>query len=87
MFDPEKVADWLGRKVRITGDGIEGTHGEEGTVLAVDDTPRRPSGWVRVYEDEASPAYRSVDLCWLEDIETGEGGPVWGTGTAPTITR
>lgn len=75
------VAYWVGRKVRIV-DGIEGTIGEEGTVLAVDDKPYEPAAWVRVYEDEDSshPCYRSCDLCWLEDIETGDCGPKWGTG-------
>lgn len=79
MSGIDKVADWVGRKVRITTEGIDGTHGEEGTVLAVDDTPWRPSAWLRVHEDWKYPEYRSVDLCWVEDIETGEGGPAWGT--------
>ncbi len=74
-----KPVDWIGRKAKIV-DGLDGTIGEVGTVLAVDDTPHRPSAWIRVLEDCDHPAYRSVDLCWLEDIETGETGVVWGTG-------
>jgi len=73
------IAEWVGRKVKIV-DGIEQNIGESGTVLAVDDTPYRPSAWVRVHEDSDYPSYRSVDLCWLEDIESGDGGPVWGSG-------
>lgn len=75
----DTVKDWLGRRVKIV-DGIEGTIGEEGVVLAVDDTPYRPSAWVRVYLDRDYPGYRSCDLCWLEDCQTAENGPVWGTG-------
>jgi hypothetical protein len=71
-------SEWVGRKVKIV-DGIDGTIGEVGTVLAIDDTPYRPSAWVRVHEDSDYPSYRSCDLCWLEDIETSESGPVWGT--------
>lgn len=78
-LDLTTVAAWVGRKVRIGPNGIAGTEGDEGTVLAVDDTPWQPSAWVRVYEDCNHPAYRSVDIAWLEDIETGEDGPTWGT--------
>lgn len=72
----EMTETWIGRRVRII-DGIDGTIGEEGTVLAEDMTDYRPSGWVRVYEDEKYQSYRSVDLCWLEDLATGETGPVF----------
>ena len=75
----ENVKGWLGRKVRINEDGLFGTHGEVGTVLAVDDTPWQPAAWVRVHEDRDYPAYRSVNLFWLDDIETGNQGPAWGT--------
>ena len=75
-----EVADWVGRKVRIAFES-EGS-GEVGTVLAVDDTPWRPSAWVRVREDRDYAAYRSADLCWLIDVETGERGPTWGTEEA-----
>jgi hypothetical protein len=50
-----------------------------GIVLAVDDTPEHPSAWVKVNLDREYPSYRSCDLSWLEDIDTGESGPVWGT--------
>lgn len=73
------ASEWLNRKVEIV-DGIDGTIGEVGTVLAVDDTPHRPSAWVKVHEDRDSPSYRSCDLCWLKDLATGEVGAVWGTG-------
>lgn len=72
-------SEWVGRKVK-TVDGFDDNIGEVGTVLAVDDTPYRPSAWIRVHEDADYPSYRSVDLSWLEDIATGESGPVWGTG-------
>lgn len=75
----ETPASWLNRSVKIV-DGIDGTIGEIGVVLAVDDTPYRPSAWVKVNIDRDYPAYRSCDLCWLQDIETGEDGPAWGTG-------
>jgi len=75
----DSVKDWLGRKVRINSEGIEGTQGEVGTVLAVDDTPWQPSAWVRVNEERDHPGYRSVNLFWLDDLETGEQGPNWGT--------
>lgn len=71
--------DWVGRRAEIV-DGFEENVGEIGTVLAVDDTPLRPAAWIRVYEDCDRPAYRSVDLCWLKDVETNETGPVWGSG-------
>lgn len=74
------VADWIGRKVRIGSDGIEGTEGEVGTVLAIDDTPWRPSAWLRIIDGHDYPSYRSVDLCWVEDVETGDPGPAWGSG-------
>lgn len=74
-----EVKDWVGRKARIASEGAS-TDDAQGTVLAVDDTPYRPSAWIRIYEDRDYPAYRSVDLCWLTDIETGEEGPAWGTG-------
>lgn len=79
MLDLENVSEWLGRSVKIVN-GIEGTNGEEGIVLAVDDTPFRPSAWVKVHLDRDYPSYRSCDLCWLEDMETGESGPAWGAG-------
>ncbi len=75
----EAVADWVGRKVRIGPDGIGGTEGEVGTVIAVDDTPWQPSAWLRIREDRDYPAYRSVNLVWVDDVETGEPGPNWGT--------
>lgn len=74
-----KVADWIGRKVRIV-DGIDGTLGETGIVLAVDNTPAAPAAWVKVNQDAKYASYRSCDLRWLEDIETGENGPAWGDG-------
>jgi hypothetical protein len=70
-------ADWVGRRVTII-DGIEGTIGETGTVLAVDDTPYRPAAWVKVGNGRYK-GYRSCDLCWLQDIASGEFGPVWST--------
>ena len=76
----DKPSDWIGRKCRINDQGIDDTVGEVGTVLAVDDTPWQPSAWIRVHEDWSYPAYRSVNLVWLDDIETGETGPNWGTG-------
>ncbi len=76
---PIVVSDWIGRAVEII-EGFAENIGETGTVLAVDDTPYRPSAWVRVHEDRDYPAYRSVDLCWLRDVATDERGPVWGTG-------
>lgn len=75
----KSVADWVGRPVEIV-DGIDGTVGETGVVLAVDDTPYRPSAWVKVHLDRDYPAYRSCDLCWLRDIDTDDYGPAWGTG-------
>ena len=78
-FNPDKVSSWIGRKVRITDEGLKGTVGEEGTVLAVDDTPQQPSAWLRVREDRDYPSYRSVNLCWVKDVETNEDGPNWGS--------
>jgi hypothetical protein len=81
----EEALAWVGRKVRIV-DGPSTEHGaqEIGVVLCVDATDYRPSAWVKVggveYAGRPSyPAYRSCDLCWLEDLETEEGGPVWCT--------
>lgn len=81
-----KVAEWVGRRVEIV-DGFEDSLGEVGTVLAVDDTPWRPSAWVRVHEDRDYPAYRSCDLCWLKDVATGDTGPVWGKGGPKKYSR
>jgi hypothetical protein len=75
----DKISEWVGRSVKIV-DGIDGTIGEQGIVLAVDDTPYRPSAWVKVRPDCDYPAYRSCDLCWLQDEATEEYGPVWGEG-------
>lgn len=75
----EQITDWVGRKVKIV-DGFEGSIGQVGVVLAVDDTPYRPSAWVKIKLERDYPSYRSCDLCWLEDVETEEQGPVWGTG-------
>ena len=77
-----EVADWVGRKVRIDFESPSAPSNEIGTVLAVDDTPWRPSAWVRVREGRDYPSYRSCDLCWLVDVETGERGPTWGTEEA-----
>lgn len=74
--DLEKAEAWIGRAVRIVG-GFPENEGEEGVVLAVDPTRYRPSAWMKITEyGSGYPSYRSVDLCWLEDIETGEYGPV-----------
>jgi hypothetical protein len=75
---------WVGRRVRIV-EGPSTEHGtcEIGTVICVDATDYRPSAWVKVEEVHGSgfrseyPSYRSCDLCWLVDMETGDGGPVW----------
>ena len=72
------VASWVGRRVRITDGPAEG---ETGIVLAVDDTPHRPSAWVKVRAEREFPGYRSCDLCWLEDEATGESGPAVGTAS------
>jgi hypothetical protein len=80
--DLSSVAAWVGRLVMINGEGLPGTHGEVGTVLAVDDTHWQPSAWVRVHEDRDYPAYRSVNLIWLDDVETGQQGPNWGSESA-----
>ena len=74
----EKVEDWRGRYVTII-DGFPENIGEKGIVLAVDDSNWRPAGWVKVAEGLGHAQYRSVDLCWLEDQQTGETGPVWGS--------
>jgi hypothetical protein len=68
------VADWVHRSVRLVDDA------PVGIVLAVDDTPYRPSAWLRFDHGRDYPAYRSVDLCDVVDVETSERGPVWGTG-------
>jgi hypothetical protein len=73
------VNDWVAKPVEII-DGISENIGECGVVLAVDDKPWRPSAWVKVGLDRDHPSYRSCDLCWLQNTETGECGPVWGTG-------
>lgn len=70
-------ADWIGRRVTIIN-GFEETIGEKGIVLAVDDRPHRPAAWVKV-GDGRYAEYRSCDLFWLQDIASGEFGPVWGT--------
>jgi len=75
MWEVEK---WIGKEVEIV-DGFKEILGERGVVLAVDDTHYRPSAWVKVSRNISGPAYRSCDLCWLKDLETGETGPVWGT--------
>jgi hypothetical protein len=74
----ENVEDWRGRYVTII-DGFPENIGEKGIVIAVDDTNWRPAAWVKVAEGLAHAQYRSVELCWLEDQETGETGPVWGS--------
>lgn len=75
--------EWVGRKVRIV-DGPSTNSGAEevGTVICVDATDYRPSAWVKIEERGGNrrpsyPSYRSCDLCWLEDIETEDTGPVW----------
>lgn len=78
-WKPESVADWLKRHVRRT-DEDESALGPA-LVLAVDDTPYAPSAWIKYQAAAGSyPSYRSVDLSDLEDIETRESGPRWGTG-------
>lgn len=74
----ENVADWLGRAVRRT-DEDESCLGPA-IVLAVDDTPYAPSAWIKYGDGRRHPTYRSVDLSDLIDVESGEGGPRWGTG-------
>lgn len=77
-----KTADWVHKLVKII-DGKPANIGEEGIVLAVDDTDYRPAAWVKVGLGRDYPSYRSVDLCWLEDKETGETGPVFGENYKP----
>lgn len=69
-----KVADWVGKPIKIAGTD------ETGIVLAVDDTPHRPSAWIKIHLDRDYPSYRSIDLADLVNTETGEDGPTWGTG-------
>lgn len=76
-----EVIEWVGRQVRRTDESEEEVLGPA-TVLAVDDTPYAPSAWIKypgTFAGRDYPTYRSVDLSDLEDIETGEGGPRWGT--------
>lgn len=81
----ENALSWVGRKVRITdGPSTEGGRHEVGTVICVDATDYRPSAWVKVGERSEArrpsyPSYRSCDLCWLEDVETEDGGPAWAS--------
>ncbi len=67
-----EALSWVGRKVRRTDDD-ESVLGDA-VVLAVDPTDYRPSAWIR-YVERDMRTYRSVDLCDLEDVVTGEGGP------------
>lgn len=76
------VAEWLGRRVTVST-GADRALGE-GVVLAVDDTPYAPSAWVRFWAVTSHPMYRSCDLSDLDDVETGEPGPRWGTGDPAT---
>lgn len=74
---------WVGRKVRIIeGPSTEGGAKEVGIIICVDATDYRPSAWVKINEGPGGrrpsyPSYRSCDLCWLEDVETDEGGQAW----------
>ncbi len=77
--------EWIGRKVKRSDSTDDKALGEA-IVLAVDDTAYAPSAWIKYpSRDEGNPngrdypAYRSIDLSDLVDIETGEGGPRWGT--------
>ena len=76
--DPEQFpAWWVGRLVRRV-DEDESCLGPA-TVLAVDDTAYAPSAWIKYAEAGDYPAYRSVDLSDIEDLDTGVGGPRWGS--------
>jgi hypothetical protein len=79
QFDPGVVASWVGRSVKRT-DSDEGDVLGPAVVLAVDDTNYAPSAWIKYGGNSRHPSYRSQDLSDLEDIETGAGGPRWGTG-------
>lgn len=73
------VSWWLGRTVRRT-DKDESILGPA-VVLAVDDIPYAPAAWIKYpREGRDYPAFRSVDLSDLQDIETGAHGPRWGEG-------
>lgn len=84
-------SNWVGRRVRRADNGDDAYLGDA-VVLAVDDTEYAPSAWIKYpcewTEKRCWPSYRSVDLSDLEDIETGEGGPRWGTpvGDVPEAT-
>jgi len=80
-----KPAEWIGRKV-MRSDCLDDKGLGEAIVLAVDDTAYAPSAWIKYRSrDEGNewgrdyPAYRSIDLSDLVDIETGETGPRWGS--------
>ena len=80
-----KPAEWIGRKV-MRSDCLDDKGLGEAIVLAVDDTAYAPSAWIKYRSrDEGNewgrdyPAYRSIDLSDLVDIETGECGPRWGS--------
>lgn len=82
MTDLEDPKNWLGRRVKIIdGPAAEvcRTDHEVGVVICVDATEYRPSAWVKITDESVRmhPAYRSCDMCWLEDVETKEIGPVW----------
>lgn len=80
MSELDNVSAWVGRRVRRTDDHEDSVLADA-VVLAVDDTPWRPSAWIK-YQRGEYPTYRSIDLCDLTDIATGEGGPAWGTPAA-----
>ncbi len=75
----DTVSAWVGRKVRRTDDAEEFDVLGPAVVLAVDDTAYAPSAWIRYSEMSEYPAYRSMDLSDLVDIETDHSGPRWGT--------
>ena len=74
----EDVKSWLGRRVQIVDGPSVSTGMEEfGIIICIDATDMTPSAWVKIVsdDDEATPRYRSCDLNWLVDIQTGDYGP------------
>lgn len=75
---------WVNRKVKFTSvDGkvyFNVDDSQEFQVLAVHDTRYAPSAWLWNM-DVDTPTYRSCDLRSLIDVQTGYGGPTWGSST------
>lgn len=69
---------WVGRSVMIKGGCYPAMIGSSAVVIAVDPNHDKAMGWVKVDTGDDVSGYLTVELAWIEAVDTGERGPLIG---------